>query len=177
MYSVASRAFHWMMAGLIGLAFALVWLREDLPKGDLRTGMLSWHMDAGLLVLALVLPRVIARLLGGTPALAHMPPWQRILARAGEGGLYLMMLLQPLMGWLAVNLSGRPVSLLGFGLPALSGPDPALRSLVAELHEVGGWAILVLVGLHVAAALYHHVLCRDDVLASMLWQGLRRPDA
>ncbi|MBN8897125.1 MAG: cytochrome b/b6 domain-containing protein, partial [Rhodospirillales bacterium] len=46
-----------------------------------------------------------------------------------------------------------------------------------ELHEVGGWAILVLVGLHVAAALYHHVLCRDDVLASMLWQGLRRPDA
>ncbi|MBN8903982.1 MAG: cytochrome b [Rhodospirillales bacterium] len=174
---MTSRAFHWTMAGLMTLAFTLVWVREDLPKGDLRTSLLSWHMAAGLMVLALLLPRLLARLVGTTPSLEHMPRWQRMMARLGEGGLYLMMLVQPLMGWLMVNLAGRPVSLLGFGLPTLTGPDPALRSVVSELHENGGTVILVLVGLHVAAALYHHVLCRDDVLASMLWRGVRRSRA
>lgn len=177
MYSVTSRVLHWAMAGLMTLAFVLVWVRDDLPKGDFRTSLLSWHMAAGLMVLGLLLPRLLARLVGTTPSLEHMPNWQRAMARIGEGGLYLMMLVQPLMGWVAVNLAGRPVSLLGFGLPTLVGPDPALRSFVAELHENGGTVILVLVGLHVAAALYHHVLCRDDVLASMLWRGLRRSRA
>ena len=71
MYSVTSRAFHWTMAGLMTLAFTLVWVREDLPKGDLRTSLLSWHMAAGLMVLALLLPRLLARLVGTTAALVR----------------------------------------------------------------------------------------------------------
>ena len=171
MYSFASRLTHWAGAVLMLLAFALVWLREDLPKGDLRSAMLLWHQWAGLLVLLLLSPRLLARWWGKVPPLAGTPPWQHLLARATEAGLYLLMVAQPLLGSLMLGLKGRDASLFGFVLPALAGPDQALAGQVKDLHELGGTLILLLVGLHVAGALYHHFWRRDGVLLSMLGGG------
>jgi cytochrome b561 len=168
MYPLPSRLAHWVTALLTVLAFSLVWLREDLPKGDLRSDMLVWHQWAGLLVLALLVPRLLARWLAGVLPLSDLPLWQRIIARATETGLYLLMIVQPLAGWLTASLKGNPVSLFGAVLPALAGPDRALAKQVEGLHEVGGTLILVLVGLHVLGALYHHFWRRDGVLISMI---------
>ena len=97
-----------------------------------------------------------------------MPQWQRLLAWATETGLYLLMIVQPLIGWLMANLKGHTVSLVGLPLPVLADPDRSVANQLAELHEFGGTLILVLVGLHVLAALYHHFWRRDGILVSML---------
>ena len=172
-YPLGSRLAHWAGAMVMLLAFALVWLREDLPKGDLRAAMLVWHQWAGLLVLASLAPRLLARWWARAPTLADMPRWQRFLARATETGLYIMMIAQPLLGWLMLGLKGREATLFGVVLPALANPDQALAGQVKDWHEAGGTVILVLVGLHVLGALYHHFWRRDGVLAAML--GSRAP--
>jgi cytochrome b561 len=176
MYSLSSRLAHWATALLMVLAFSLVWLREDLPKGDLRSAMLVWHQWAGLLILALLLPRLLARWFTGVPPLSGLPVWQRTIARLTETGLYLLIVAQPLAGWLMASLKGRPVSLFGMMVPALAAPDRALAKQIEGLHELGGTLILVFVGLHVLGALYHQFWRRDGVLASMLG-GRMRADA
>ena len=173
MYPLASRLTHWATAVLMVLAFSLVWLREDLPKGDLRTAMLAWHQWAGLLILVLLLPRLLARWWGTVPSLRGMPLWQRLLARGTEAGLYFLMVMQPLIGWLMTNLKGRPVSLFGLTLPTLADPDRGLAKQLAGISELGGTLILVFVGLHVLGALYHHFWRRDGVLISMLGRRTR----
>jgi cytochrome b561 len=111
----------------------------------------------GALVLALLVPRLLARWLSGVPLLSNLPLWQRIIARATEAGLYyLLMIAQPLAGWLMTSLKGSPISLFGMALPALAAPDRAMAKQVEGLHEFGGTLILVFVGLHVLGALYHH---------------------
>ena len=168
MYSFASRLTHWATAALMVLAFSLVWLREDLPRGDLRNLMMICHQWAGLLVLLLLLPRLLARWWGTVPSLLGMPVWQRMLARGTEASLYFLMVMQPIVGWLMANLEGHNVSLLGLTLPALADPDRGIAKQLAGVHELGGTLILVFVGLHVMGALYHHFWRRDDVLVSML---------
>lgn len=168
MYSFTFRLIHWATAALMVLAFSLAWLREDLPRGDLRNLMMNCHQWAGLLVLLLLLPRLLARWWGTVPSLLGMPVWQRMLARGTEASLYFLMITQPIVGWLMTNLKGHSVSLLGLTLPALADPDPGNAEQLAWVHELGGTLILVFVGLHVMGALYHHFWRRDGVLASML---------
>lgn len=172
-YSPASRLAHWTTAGLMVLAFALVWLREELPKGDLRSAMLVWHQWTGLLILFLLLPRLLARCLGRAPSLSDMPLWQRLTARGTEVGLYLLMVAQPLMGWFTSNLKGHAVTLFGMPLPTLAAPDRPFGKMVEGWHEATGWVILALLGLHVLGALYHHFWRRDGILLGMLGAGRR----
>lgn len=173
MYSFTSRLSHWAGAALMATAFLLVWLREDLQNSDLRSVMLEFHQWVGLLVLLLLLPRLLARRLGTAPRHV-MPKWQRLLASGTETSLYLLMIVQPLIGWLMVNLKGDSISLLGLPLPVLADPDRGVAKQLGELHETGGTLILILVGLHIFAALYHHFWRRDRVLAAMLGSDASR---
>lgn len=177
MYSGPAKFLHWAAAALIAAAFALVWIREDLPKGTLRAALLDWHQWAGLLVLLGLAVRLVVRFANKPGAGSAAPAWQRFAAWIAEAALYLMMLLQPLLGWLLASLKGHEVFLLGITLPSLAAPDRELAKQVSELHDTAGTLILVLVGLHVLAALYHRFWLRDGVLASMLgqWVGPRAP--
>lgn len=179
MYSGVTRFLHWAAAALIAVAFALVWVREDFPKGSLRDTLLDWHQVAGLLILLLLGLRLLARFANRPSIHSTAPAWQRLAAWIAETALYVMMLAQPLIGWLLASLNGHDVTVFGIVLPSLAGPDRSLARQVSELHDTAGTAILVLVGLHVLAALYHRFWLRDNVLASMLgrWVGPRsRPD-
>lgn len=87
--------------------------------------------------------------------------------------LYVFMLAMPLLGWLLLSAEGEPVPFFGLELPALVGPDPALADSVEELHETIGTVGYYLVGLHAAAALFHHYFQRDNTLLRMLPQRRR----
>jgi len=80
-----------------------------------------------------------------------------------------MLLLQPVSGWLYSNASGRAIVYLGLvPLPNLVGKDRALAGTLRELHSTGGLVLSIAVGLHVLAALKHHLVDRDDTLRRML---------
>jgi cytochrome b561 len=82
--------------------------------------------------------------------------------------LYVLMIGLPLVGWLILSASGKPVPFFGLQLPALVGENKALADLFKEIHETGGTVGYFLIGLHAAAALFHHYVVRDNTLRRML---------
>ena len=167
-YSRVAIAFHWTIAALVIFNIA-VGLGHD-PFPALRA-LMPAHKAIGLTVLALTALRVTWRLAHRPPPLpADTPGWERGAAHATHWTLYLLLVALPLSGWVMVSgpLGRRPLSWFGaFDMPYLPVTSPAAES-AAKAHGLLGWVMLALVLLHVAAALRHHLVLRDRVLARML---------
>jgi cytochrome b561 len=82
--------------------------------------------------------------------------------------LFALMIGMPLAGWLLLSASGKPIPFFGLELQALTGESKSLAKLVKEIHETGGTVGYFLIGLHAAAALFHHYIVRDNTLLRML---------
>ena len=168
-YSVFSRWVHWLTLALIIALFALAWSIDSLPK-DLRGPAVQLHQSFGIIVLGLTALRLVWRFAIGVPALPDdVPAWQKLAARANEYALYLLLLAQPVVGWLWGSAGERQINFFFLvQLPWLIGPDKDLSRALGHLHGLIGNLLLVVIGLHAAAALYHHFVRRDRVLAGML---------
>jgi cytochrome b561 len=172
-YTRTAVALHWIVAALVITAIAFGWTMTEMVFSPLKLRLYNWHKWVGATVLILMFVRTLWRLVHPAPAPLPMPAWQRLSARALHGLLYVMLLVQPLTGWIFSNAEGFPVVYLGLiPLPNLVGKDKALGEFVKELHSVGGWVIAVAIGLHVLAAIKHHYVDHDDTLRRMLrWQA------
>lgn len=167
-YTRTAVALHWAVAALIITALGMGWIMTDMAISPLRLEVFDWHKWIGVTVLALFFVRALWRLTHAAPALLAMAAWQRRSAQLLHGFLYLMLLLQPLTGWLYSNASGRAIVYLGvLPLPNLVGKDKALAGTVKEWHSAGGAVLAIAIGLHVLAALKHHLIDRDDTLRRM----------
>lgn len=170
-YSRNARWFHWLAFGLVALAYLLINLRELFPRGSdaLRTTMASHYM-VGLVVLALVLPRLLHRLRNVPPPVT--PPlatWERMLSRATHYALYAFLLVQPLLGLSAVLANGPlPIPFTSLQVPSPLPRNHDLHETIGHLHETIGTVFYWVIGLHIAAALWHHFYRRDDTLKRML---------
>ncbi|WP_343883058.1 cytochrome b [Rhodanobacter caeni] len=170
-YGSLSIAMHWLMLLLLIGVYACINLRELFPRGsDLRDGLKTWHFMLGLAVLALVVVRLALRWAAGAqPGIQPPPPhWQQRLAGLMHLALYLFMIAMPLLGWLTLSAAGKPIPFFGLSLPALVGADEALAGTFKEIHETIGTIGYYLIGLHAAAALFHHYVARDNTLRRML---------
>ncbi len=169
-YARSSRWLHWLMAGLVILAYLLIDGRGWFPKGStLRTLFVQGHFWTGLLVLALVLPRLLARL--RDPAAALQPPlapFLRLISKATHLALYGFLLVQPLMGLMVVLLERGGIPLGGLTLASPFAVDKAIAQNIEAAHVFLGEAFYYVIGLHIAAALWHHFYLRDNVLKRML---------
>jgi cytochrome b561 len=168
-YGSVAKFFHWAIVLLILPQYFLAEAAEDLPDGVEKLQLFTWHKSLGMLVLLLALARIGWKIANrGLPAPVG-EPWQRKAAAAGHGLLYLLILLQPLSGWLMSSAANYPVTLFGwFQFPALIGENHDLHETLEEVHELLFNAMLVVTAVHVAAAVYHHVILRDSVLRRML---------
>lgn len=169
-YGSLSIGLHWLMLLLLAAVYACIESHEFFPKGsDPREALKTWHFMLGLSVLVLVALRLVAHLIGPAPlASPDAPRWQAVLARLMHFALYLFMILMPLAGWLLLSAEGKPVPFFGLHLPALIAKSKDLADSIKEIHEIGGTVGYFLVGLHAAAALFHHYVARDDTLRRML---------
>lgn len=172
-YSKLTIAIHWLMLLLIIAVYATINLRELYPKGsDPRELFKALHFMLGLSVLLLIFIRLPARLMGGTPAIIPEPvKWQKIAAHSAHGLLYLLMIIMPLLGWLTLSAAGKPIPFFGAELPALIAKNKDLAKTLKNIHELIGTAGYYLIGIHAAAALFHHYIKRDNTLARMLPGG------
>jgi len=170
-YDSAAISLHWLVLGLIVAVYAAMLLRENFPRGsEIREGLKTWHYMLGLTVLATALLRVALRaFVWKTPPITPLPPlWQMWLAGAVHIALYTLMILMPIAGWLILSAEGEPIPLWGLSLPPLVPPDKALAEQIKEVHEAIGTVGYFLIGLHAAAALYHHYVIRDNTVKRML---------
>lgn len=161
---------HWLMVILLIAVYACIELRVLYPKGsDPREALKTWHFMLGISVFMLVWVRLAIRLMEPTPRIHPAPSaLENLLAKAMHGMLYLMMIGLPLLGWLLLNATGKPVPFFGgLHLPILIAENKALAHSIKEIHEVAGKAGYILIGLHAAAALFHHYIKRDNTLIRM----------
>jgi cytochrome b561 len=95
--------------------------------------------------------------------------WQDMVSKLTHRAMYLCMLLMPLSGFLGSNFSPYPVKFFGVVLPRLFEPDPDMKSLFSEVHEMSAGVFMTLVALHFAAVLWHRLVKRDGLLQRMTW--------
>lgn len=170
-YGSLSIGMHWLMLLVLIAVYAAINLQDLAPKGSaLRDDLKTWHFMLGISVLVLVTLRLAMRLFtGAAPHIAPaIPLWQHRLAQGMHVALYVFMLGMPLLGWFAVSAKGDPVLFFGMQLPALLGPDKTLYRSLKDIHETIGTVGYYLIGLHAAAALFHHYVTRDNTLLRML---------
>jgi cytochrome b561 len=165
-----SIALHWLTVLLIASQFSTAWLREAVDKDSSAAAiLLTLHENSGVLIWIVGTLRLIWRHSYAylPPFPDHMPKIQRRIATLNEYGLYTMLLLQPITGLGRVLLRGKPFDLFFWKVPALIEPNETLHRAFAEAHELGAKALVLLIGLHVGAALFHYVILRDGVLQRM----------
>jgi len=169
-WGVVAKALHWLLALAILVMMGLGLLMVDYSDLQTRFQMYFYHKSLGILILALVALRLLWRLSNPTPRLPDTTPaLERWLAHAGHALLYLLMLAMPLSGWVISSASGFGLQVFGlFKLPEIVGADKELQSLAETVHYWLFWALAALVLVHVAAALKHHLIARDNVLRRML---------
>ncbi|MCJ2186157.1 cytochrome b [Novosphingobium beihaiensis] len=169
-YSRVAVVLHWLIAVLIALNFAAAWIAEDMPKVQ-KMEIMATHKAIGLTILALTLVRIVWRLMHKAPPLSSaLAAWEAALAKVTHGLFYFLMLFIPLTGWGMASGWGKPISWFGlFGVPPLPvGDSKVLGGIFHESHEVLATAMLALIALHVAGALKHQILDRDDTMARMV---------
>ena len=169
-YGSISIALHWLIVLQLIAVYACINLTDFFPENsDPRQALLMWHYMLGLSVLAVAVLRVANRLSGPVPeALPGIPRWQNAVASVTHLALYALLLAMPVLGWLTLSASGQPIPFFGATLPPLIGPDKTLAHQIEKIHETLGVVGYYLIGLHVAAALFHHYLRRDGTLQRML---------
>ena len=176
-YSSIAIILHWAIAILILGQIAGGLYMHNLPNdAAAKFDLYQLHKSFGVSVLVLSLARLGWRLINPAPALPQaMPPWQRFVARGVHWGFYVLIIATPLVGWAMVSVSPKEIPTLWFGLanvPHLPivetfADRAAAEELFAETHKLLALSILALLALHVAAALKHGLLDKDDVVESM----------
>jgi len=159
---------HWLMAFLIIGMLTLGLYMVTLPTSLEKLKLYGLHKECGFVVLALVIIRLIWRIVNITPIMS-LPWFEKIAARLVHWAFYGFMLAMPVTGWLVTSAAGLPVSFFGlFTVPSLVAPSDEFRHFFAMVHQWVAYALIATIVLHTFAALKHHFIDKDDILRRML---------
>ncbi|CAB3750878.1 cytochrome b [Paraburkholderia humisilvae] len=160
--------FHWATALAIAVGLFAIEIRG--PKGsDSRVFWTAVHVWAGTVVLCLSVLRVLWTLWHGTPRELPHSRIQLFLARLAHLALYLLVLVQPLLGIAMINTSGSAVHLAGTSVQLrFFAKDPLAHQFLHDAHFLIGNVAFWLIGLHALAAIVHHTVFKDATLVRML---------
>lgn len=168
---------HWTIAALIIANFAIA-MRFDGLKGMALFDLVQWHKSLGITVLVLSLLRLAWRILHRPlPYTPGVAPWEKVAATAAHWMFYGLMIGLPLSGWILVSASPLGIPTLLYKTvpwphiaPVHDLPMAERKSIatsVGAAHHWLAWGGGALLVLHVAAALRHHLVARDEVLWRM----------
>ncbi len=170
-YTRTAITLHWLIFVLLIVQFILGWTMPHIGRNTPVTTLISLHFSLGVLILALIVVRLVWRITHGKPPQdPTVPRWQAHLADVVQWLLYLLLLVVPLLGWINASYRGMAFTFFGlFPVPPLLATHAPGWDWTGDIHiDIAEYGILVLAGLHIAAALYHRVVCRDQVLQRML---------
>jgi cytochrome b561 len=168
-YDPFSQVLHWVIAIAVVAAYVIGIVREDMPKNDLRAFLMSLHMSIGLLVITLSVVRMGWRgfVPAPTPVVSHS--WLMLGAKLGHLALYAALIVIPVIGLFAAWSKGRNIGF--FNLFPIPSPIPVNMDRVKQLEEIHGLVangLLIIAGVHAAAAIMHQFILKDGTLMRML---------
>lgn len=183
-YSGAARFFHWLTVLLIAvqvpIGFYMVYRGKEMvwtnDQGETKTGLwdattntlYSSHKLIGVIILGFIVLRLLYRFGAGAPkAEPTLNLAQKIGSEANHWGLYLLLLVVPVLGYLGISYFGA-LNVFGIPFPDVTGKDQKFSEVIFAYHGIAATVLVALIGLHIAAALYHWLIRRDYVLARMV---------
>ena len=169
-YSPWTRRLHWLIFILVAGALALIYLHGWSPKGSTLRADAKWaHMQFGVAVLLVMLPRLLVRARGSSPPINPAPPrWQDLISKAVHLALYILLFATPLLGLASRLWNPAETDFLGVVLPHVAHPDKVFAHKLEDIHGTFGNILMYLAAFHALAGLVHHCLQRDDTLKRML---------
>jgi cytochrome b561 len=169
-YSGTAKALHWLIVLLLAIQFTTAFLLPHIGRNTPPSAVIDAHFSVGVLILVVMAVRFVHRLMHPVPLEAKdAQPFERFLAKTAHRVIYLILLVSPILGWASASAHSLPVSLFGIvPLPALAQPGAGWAHSAGDIHGTAMWVLLWLVGLHAAAALYHHIVRHDGTLRRML---------
>jgi cytochrome b561 len=169
-YGTVAKALHWSIFFLVAAQFVVAWSMPPIKRGVVPETLINLHLSLGVLILLVVIVRLLWRLGHPVPLASERgPAWLAAAARVTHVTFYVLLLVLPLLGWAAASARDwdvRPFDLTT--LPRLLAPRNRAGFLAGDVHTFLSYTLLALVGMHVAAALYHYLVARDRVLQRML---------
>lgn len=176
-YTRTAQMLHWLMAAIFIAAWGIGFYSGNFLSyevdGSFKGQVISLHKNIATTIIFLVLIRIFWRYTHPVPALPDsMSPFMKVLAHLGHLALYIMLLALPITGCLFSWSAGHPAPVLYlFEIPRLVQEDPDLLAIVKPVHIYLSWfAGLLIIG-HIAAALKHHFIDKDNILRSMTRQA------
>lgn len=172
-WGALAKAFHWLIALAIIVNIPLGLWADSLSLSTTKVEAFYWHKSIGLTILWLAVLRLLWRFTNPTPRLPeHMPRWERTLAHGSHFLLYVAMIAMPISGWVVNSAANFPLDLYGFiPVPDLvpgTMNEEAIEDIAGAVHYWLFILICALLAAHVAGAVKHHLIERDDVLRRML---------
>lgn len=166
-YDPFARVLHWLIVLLLTAQYIVAWTMPEIHRGTRPAGLIVVHLDLGAFIIGVMIVRVLWRIVRKEPDVVEGTSFTRGVAYLTHGLLYLLLIVQPVMGWINASSRGWQVTLFGVNLPALAATGSAIGHTLGDVHQLLAWVMLALIGLHVAAALYHQWVLRDRVLRRM----------
>jgi len=171
-YAASSRWLHWLTVLVLMVSIPVgIWIAFFEPADEaFKLRLYNVHESLGVVVFVLVLIRIVNRRLNPPPPLpGDMPAWMRHVAHANHIGLYVLLVLMPMIGFLATNAWGFPLSLFNvLPIPSPLGKDEGLAKVLSFLHLCGAITIGLLILGHLAGVVHHTFIRRDGLLRRML---------
>ena len=171
---------HWITALLVIMQLYIGFTFASMPRGPDKMYVFGWHKTWGALILLLALVRLAVRLMNPPPPYpSDFPKWERFFAVWNHRLFYILLIVLPLTGLAAVSARAEDGTVplqLGLWLPAIPGVSEAAGEAFGETHEILVFTTLLLLVLHVAAAIKNQFFSRTEVADRMPPFRARRED-
>jgi cytochrome b561 len=170
-YGATAKVLHWLVVALLAVQYSIGWFMPDIHRGMTPGVAMTWHISVGTVILALIVARLVWRLAHPVAPESSLRPYQRITSAAAHWLLYVLVLATTLSGWLFASSRGWTISWFFMTpLPMLTAENSPIGRVIGRWHGTLEWALLILIGVHVASALLHLIYYRDGVMKRMLPQ-------
>jgi len=175
-YGIITKSFHWTVAFLIFLQFALGMMMGSLPDdgdgkilGFGRPEIFEMHQSYGALLLLVVIGRIAWRWFSELPDWAEsLTKGDKTFAHYAERTLYWLMFLTPLFGLLCVMAKADHVYFFGLHIPSFLPQNESLVMAFGLGHAITRMALLLVVLLHIGYVFRHQFFKKDGLLKRML---------
>jgi cytochrome b561 len=169
-YSTTARVLHWTTAALVIVMIPIGLIMANFSLGPTGDVLYDIHRSFGAVLIPIVLVRLAYRLAHPPPPLPDdIPAIQRLAANLTHWMLYVLLVVQGFVGWIATSAYRAPINVFWlFELPPIWPVDQPFSEQLFRVHRFLGVTLALLICMHVAAALYHHFVRKDDVLMRMI---------
>jgi cytochrome b561 len=168
-YGGPAKVMHWMIVVLLAAQYPIGWLMPDIHRGMQPGRLMNAHISVGITILAIIVFRLIWRLIHPVAPESSLPAWQRLSSELVHWLLYLAVLATTISGWVFASLRGWSLTYFNLvPLPHLLIASETNLRKIDGWHQIAEWTLLVLVAVHIAAAMTHIFIYRDSVMARML---------